>query len=122
MKHSMFQWICDRLSETLQRLPAEEPPKNGRTKKADAVGIESTALFGYVLSLVRFPFAQKCRHAVALDLLSIMEEHGVDLPEGLVEAICKSSEGDATAEEILLKSISPLTAPLRAAKTMPNDK
>ena len=56
-----------------------------------------------VLGLVRFPYAQICRHSVALDLLSAMEKSGSEIPEGLVAAICKSSAGDAEAEQILMR-------------------
>jgi len=56
-----------------------------------------------ILGLVRFPYAQICRHSVALDLLSAMEEDGTLLPDGLVAAICKSSAGDYEAERILTR-------------------
>ena len=70
-------------------------------------GIVRTALFSYMLTLVRFPFAQKCRHSVALDLLSLLEQCGIDLPDGLAKAICQSSAGDEEAERILLKILEP---------------
>jgi hypothetical protein len=93
------------LTRKLQRRNPMSDTKN--CDKAADSGLPSHALFGFLLSLVRYPFAQKCRHAVAMDILSIMEDHGVGLPQGLTEAICKSSGGDQDAEQILLGILEP---------------
>lgn len=42
-----------------------------------------------------------CRHSVALDLLSLMELNNLPIPEGLIEAVVKNSEGDEEASRIL---------------------
>lgn len=58
-----------------------------------------------VRHMVNFPFAQICRHSVALNILSIMEKNGYVLPPELVKAVSESSAGDTKALEILEKEL-----------------
>jgi len=55
-----------------------------------------------VKRMVNFPFAQICRHSVALNILSLMEKHGYIIPNDLAKAICNGSNGDEEALEILI--------------------
>ena len=68
-----------------------------------AQSVPASALFKLVEGCVKFPFPQVCRHLVALDLLSVMMEAGVEVPDELVKAISQSSGGDEKAMEILLE-------------------
>lgn len=58
-----------------------------------------------VKHMVNFPFAQICRHSVALNILSLMEKHGYVIPNGLAKAICNGCNGDAEAMDILQKEL-----------------
>lgn len=58
-----------------------------------------------VLGLIRFPLPTVCRHLAALDILSALEDAGVQIPKSLVQAISRSSLGDAAAERILVSII-----------------
>lgn len=63
--------------------------------------VPASALFELVRGLVKLPMPRVCRHLVALDLLSVMIESGVKVPDELVKAISQSSGGDEKAWEIL---------------------
>jgi hypothetical protein len=78
---------------------------NNDVEKRDTMGVSSDELFNYILYLAKLPYPTICRHKVALDLLSMMEKCNIHLPDGLVEAISCSSEGDEIAENILKKLI-----------------
>lgn len=60
-------------------------------------------LLKMALGLVRFPYPQICRHSVALDVMQVLQDSGMELPEPLVKAIVDSSAGDEEAERILLE-------------------
>ncbi len=58
-------------------------------------------LMQMVKGLLNFPYPQICRHSVALDILCILEKNNIQLPAGLIAAVCKSSEGDEEALRLL---------------------
>lgn len=71
------------------------------------VGIPASQVMKMIYRLVRFPFPQKCVHAVALDLLNALEENGLEpTPEfvALVRAVGSASEGNEDAEDILVNT------------------
>lgn len=45
--------------------------------------------------LLKFPYPQICRHSVALDLLSCLEENGKPMPTELVKAVCRAEDKEA---------------------------
>ena len=45
--------------------------------------------------LLKFPFPQICRHSVALDLLSLLKENGIDVSEELAVAVIKADDDTA---------------------------
>lgn len=45
-----------------------------------------------IKGLMKFPFAQICRHSVALDLVSALEQKGWKPPEELCRAICRAED------------------------------
>jgi hypothetical protein len=46
---------------------------------------------------MQFPYPTICRHLVAADLLSTLEEHGYRMPEGLAHAVVNAHDEDALA-------------------------
>lgn len=52
-----------------------------------------------IRNLMKFPFPQICRHAVALDLISILEEKGWNPPNDLVKAVTRAWD-DIALEEL----------------------
>jgi hypothetical protein len=59
-------------------------------------------------NLLHLPFPQICRHLVALDLLSILEQHGATFPPELADAICRAKDEDALQLIPLLKVVDKL--------------
>ena len=55
-----------------------------------------------VSNLMKLPFPKICRHSVALDLISVLEQKGWTVPDGLAKAICQAD--DETAIEIIQAS------------------
>lgn len=51
--------------------------------------------------LIKFPYAQICRHSDALELLNLCEEKGLTISGELAKAICNASTGDEKALELL---------------------
>lgn len=45
--------------------------------------------------LLRFPFPQVCRHLVAADLLSLLEECGASVSEELAHAVVRAEDEEA---------------------------
>jgi len=47
--------------------------------------------------LLKFPYPQICRHSVALDIMSCMEENGQTLPnwKELLAAVTQANDGEA---------------------------
>lgn len=62
------------------------------------VPITADDIYQYIERLIRFPDARICRHAVACDLLSLLEQHGHTLDVDLVKAVV-----DADDEAALLR-------------------
>jgi hypothetical protein len=54
-----------------------------------------------VKGLVNFPFPQICVHAVSLDLLQLLINNNIDIPEELIRSVCQNSNGDVEATEII---------------------
>lgn len=58
-----------------------------------------------VMNSIQFPYASICKHLVALDLLNMLEELGIEIDSNLVKAISEGSTGEYEAEKILKKSL-----------------
>ena len=58
-------------------------------------------LYGLIEGLLKFPFAQICRHAVALDILSLLERNEETIDPELVRYISEAAKGDEQALAIL---------------------
>jgi hypothetical protein len=71
----------------------------------DSKQINPSDLYQIMLTFVRFPYAQICRHSAAIELFQLLEAKGVDLPDGLAKALVDASAGDEDAERILLSLI-----------------
>lgn len=56
-------------------------------------------LLGYVKRALEFPFPQICKHMVAADLLSLLEERGLPIPDELAKAVVQAD--DETAIELI---------------------
>lgn len=54
--------------------------------------IPASSLLCMVKKLLEFPFPQICRHSVACDLLSLLEENGVEISHELAEAVVKCDD------------------------------
>jgi hypothetical protein len=64
------------------------------------LSIPLSVLETMIISLISFPYPQICKHLVACDLLSIIEEHGGDVPYELAQAIAQAN--DERALELLI--------------------
>lgn len=60
-------------------------------------------LLQVITGLLKFPRPLVCRHFAALDILAVLQKNGVRLPDGLLDAVAKSSEGDEEALQIIEK-------------------
>lgn len=60
-----------------------------------SVSIPQEVIFAAIEKLMHFPFPQVCRHLVALELLSILEQHGATVSEELARAICQAKDEEA---------------------------
>lgn len=56
-----------------------------------------------VKKLLEFPYPQICRHSVAYDLLSIIEEYGGDVPNELAQAVTQADDERALELESICK-------------------
>lgn len=63
--------------------------------------IKEEKVFEIIRNLLGFPYPQICRHLVALDLLSLLIEHGVNVDENLIKAVVSCD--DIEALELLSK-------------------
>lgn len=63
--------------------------------------VHISVLENMVIKLLEFPYPQICRHSVACDLLSIIEEHGGLVSNELAQAVTQAD--DEKALELLLK-------------------
>lgn len=61
-------------------------------------------LLKVIKDFLLFPRAQMCKHHAAISVLSVMLEYGY-VDKGLLSSLCKNSEGDETALEILGREI-----------------
>jgi hypothetical protein len=59
------------------------------------VEIPADKLLRMVRRLLEFPYPQICRHSVACDLLSLLEEHGYPVTDGLAAAVVRADDGKA---------------------------
>jgi hypothetical protein len=48
--------------------------------------------------LLNFPFSQICRHAVVLNLLSLLEKRGWKCSQALAKAVCDADDATAMRE------------------------
>lgn len=74
--------------------------------------IQTKDVLEMILALVRFPYPTICRHSVACDLLSLLEEKGrldASVVEPLSKALIDGSLGDENAEQILARCFSKLS-------------
>jgi hypothetical protein len=62
-----------------------------------SVSIPSDALLKMIERLLRFRYAEICRHMVAADLLSILEQYGFPVTKGLAEAIVNANDEESLA-------------------------
>lgn len=58
-------------------------------------GVPSEALLKLVRGLLDYPFPQVCRHLVAHDVLTIMKESGVEIPDELLRAVTHAKDDEA---------------------------
>ncbi len=61
-------------------------------------------LYKIIQGLVNFPYGQICVHAVALDLLNLMETKGFEIPSELAKSLSKGSYGDDESK-LIIKNI-----------------
>jgi hypothetical protein len=59
------------------------------------VQIPADKLLRMVRRLLEFPYPQICRHSVACDLLSLLEEHGYPVTDALAAAVVRADDGKA---------------------------
>jgi hypothetical protein len=59
--------------------------------------IPASVLWRAIRVLLNFPYPQICRHSVAADLLSILEEHGVPVSAELASAVVRAEDDEALA-------------------------
>lgn len=59
-------------------------------------------LWEMVFNMVNFPYPQICRHSVACDLLSLLEETGDIVPDRLAAAVVQAQDLEANS---ILKEI-----------------
>ena len=57
--------------------------------------IPLSALYGQIKRIIQFPRAQVCKHLVAADLLSMIEENGNSVSEELAAAIVGADDEEA---------------------------
>lgn len=65
----------------------------------DSVNLEAI-LYPMIRRLLSFPFPTICRHSVALDLLSLLEEHGYKVDPELIAATSRAD--DTLALQLLI--------------------
>jgi hypothetical protein len=73
----------------MDKLPNPDPAPNA------AVVLSESVVFGMIASLLRFPFPTVCRHLVAADLLSALEEAGLGIPQELARAVVAADDENA---------------------------
>jgi hypothetical protein len=54
--------------------------------------IDNQRIWHMIEGLLKFPYPQICRHAVALDLLSLIEESGEKLDPTFVKAVSQAED------------------------------
>ena len=54
-------------------------------------------IYGMIRGLLNFPYPQICRHAVALDLLNLLEQNGATLNSDMVIHIVQADDEKALA-------------------------
>jgi len=52
-------------------------------------------LLNFVKRAIEFPYPQICKHMVAADLLSLLEERGLPIPEELAKAVVQADDETA---------------------------
>lgn len=60
--------------------------------------IPVAAIYKMAERLLNFPYSQICRHAVAADLLSLLEEAGEPISEALAKAVVEANDFEALEE------------------------
>jgi len=63
-------------------------------------------LYQLMLTFVRYPFDQICRHSAALYLFQLLEGKGFKPPVELAKSLVDASAGDQDSERILLELLS----------------
>jgi hypothetical protein len=57
--------------------------------------VPANVLLKAVRNLLNFPYPQVCRHLIALELLSILEQHGTPIAPELATAVCQANDAEA---------------------------
>lgn len=63
--------------------------------QSNAIMLTDKDVLQIVKKLMNFPFPTICRHAVASDLLSMLEERGWKCPRDLAESVIKAEDQKA---------------------------
>jgi hypothetical protein len=57
--------------------------------------IPNEKLIKFIKGLLTFPYPQVCRHLVACDLISILEDEGWKFPVEFVDAVVRANDEEA---------------------------
>lgn len=60
--------------------------------QSNSIVLTDKDILRIVKNLINFPFPTICRHAVASDLLNMLEEKGWQCPQDLAESVVKAED------------------------------
>ena len=79
--------------------------RNGGNVTPEMGVIDETDIYPMIRRLLRFPFPQICRHFMALNLLSLLEQKGMVISVALAKAIMEGDDETALIELEKLEKI-----------------